>query len=134
MIGQFTKKIHIDWLVHKEDTYWYLLYSWCGLLVFFRQDWGCLIYIPQTKSSMNECNSMPTKKILGPRPWLLLWCFYCWPQTGMWLLHPSTKTQTSRHLLVQSQQWRHQNNVWNLFQVNNKDNRTMSLTSLSCLY
>ena len=27
-----------------------------------------------------------------------------------------------RHLLVQSQQLKHQNNVWNLFKVNNKDN------------
>ena len=28
----------------------------------------------------------------------------------------------SRHLLVQSQQGKHSNNVWNLFKVNNKDN------------
>ena len=26
-----------------------------------------------------------------------------------------------RHLLIQSQQWKHQNNVWSLFKVNNKD-------------
>ena len=26
-----------------------------------------------------------------------------------------------RHLLVQSQQWKHQNNVWNMFKINNKD-------------
>ena len=27
----------------------------------------------------------------------------------------------SQYLLTQSQQWKHQNNVWNLFKVNNKD-------------
>ena len=27
----------------------------------------------------------------------------------------------SRHLLVQSQQWNHQNNKWHLLKVNNKD-------------
>ena len=31
---------------------------------------------------------------------------------------------TSHHLPVQSQQWRHQNNVWNLFKDNNKDRTT----------
>ena len=33
----------------------------------------------------------------------------------------------SRNLLVQSQQGKHQNNVWNLFKVNNKDTRTTSV-------
>ena len=36
----------------------------------------------------------------------------------------------SRHLLVQKQQWKHQNNVWNLFKVNNKDTRRLVLVSL----
>ena len=40
----------------------------------------------------------------------------------------------SWHLLVQSQQWKHQNNVWNMFKVNNKDTKTTSLTSFWCLY
>ena len=44
---------------------------------------------------------------------------------------------STRHLLVQSQPWKYQNNVWNLLnfnnKVNNKENRT-SLTSLWCLY
>ena len=31
---------------------------------------------------------------------------------------------SSQHVLVQSQQWKHQNNKWNLFKVNNKDTRT----------
>ena len=29
----------------------------------------------------------------------------------------------SRYLLVQSEQWKQYNNVWNLFKVNNKDTR-----------
>ena len=37
------------------------------------------------------------------------------------------------YLLVQSQQWKHQNNMWNLFKVNNKDTRTTSLTLLFTL-
>ena len=32
----------------------------------------------------------------------------------------------SGHLLVQSQQWKHQNNTGNLFKVNNKDTRMKS--------
>ena len=34
-----------------------------------------------------------------------------------------------RHLLVQSQQWEHQKNMWNLFSNNKKDTRTASLAS-----
>ena len=33
-----------------------------------------------------------------------------------------------RHLLVQSQQWKHQKNVWNLFRVKDKDTITKSIT------
>ena len=40
------------------------------------------------------------------------------------------KTFRSQHLLVQSQQQKYQNNVWNLFKIN-KDTRTTSLTLLS---
>ena len=40
----------------------------------------------------------------------------------------------SRYLLVQNQQWKHQNNVWSLFKFNNKDNTTTSMTSFCCLY
>ena len=35
----------------------------------------------------------------------------------------------SQHLLVQSQQQKHLNNMWNQFKVDNKDNRTTSLAS-----
>ena len=38
-----------------------------------------------------------------------------------------TRNSPSRYLLVQSQQCKHQNNVWNLFKVYNKDTRTTSL-------
>ena len=38
------------------------------------------------------------------------------------------------HLLVQSQQWKHQKNVWNLFKVNNKDNSMTSMAWFWCLY
>ena len=41
---------------------------------------------------------------------------------------------TSWYLLVQSQQWKHQNNTQNLFKVNRKDTRTTSLTLFWCLY
>ena len=34
-----------------------------------------------------------------------------------------------RQLLVQSQQWKHYSNIWNLFKVINKDTRTTSMTS-----
>ena len=38
------------------------------------------------------------------------------------------------HLLVQSQQCKHQDNVWNLFKINNKVTRMTSMTLLWCLY
>ena len=38
------------------------------------------------------------------------------------------------HLLVQCRQWEHQNNVWYLLSVYNKDNRKTSLMSFWCLY
>ena len=34
----------------------------------------------------------------------------------------------SRHLFVQSQQRKHWNNVWNLFEINNKHTRTLLMT------
>ena len=38
-----------------------------------------------------------------------------------------------QYLLFQSQQWKHQNNVSNKFKVNNKETRTMLMTSFWCL-
>ena len=43
------------------------------------------------------------------------------------LKNHTRKSQCS-YLLVQSQQWKQQNKVWNLFKVNNKDTRTTSMT------
>ena len=40
----------------------------------------------------------------------------------------------SWHVLAQSQQWKHQNNVWNLLKAKNNDNRATSLTSFWCRY
>ena len=40
----------------------------------------------------------------------------------------------SLSLIVQNHWWKHQINVWNLLKVNNKFTRTMSLTSLLCVY
>ena len=39
-----------------------------------------------------------------------------------------SKSTVSRHLLVQSKQWKHQNNVYNLFKGNNKDIRKTYFT------
>ena len=41
-------------------------------------------------------------------------------------LYPVNNKDTTRD---QSQQWKHQNNVWNVLKVKNKDTRTMSMTS-----
>ena len=35
----------------------------------------------------------------------------------------------SQHILVQSQPWKHKNNVWNLLKVNKKDTKTTLLTT-----
>ena len=40
----------------------------------------------------------------------------------------------NQHLFVQSQQWKHQNNVWNLFKVSNKNTRRTSMPAFWCLY
>ena len=47
-------------------------------------------------------------------------CFFTW--------------KPSWRLLVQSQQWKHQNNARNLFKVNNKDTNTTPLKSFWCSY
>ena len=42
----------------------------------------------------------------------------------MFILITQYIANTSRHLLVQSQLWKHQNNVYKLFKVNNINTRT----------
>ena len=54
--------------------------------------------------------------------------------TVTWSFHPCHKYQEQLtliwHLLFQSEQWKPQNNVWNMFKFNNnKDVRTRSITS-----
>ena len=46
-----------------------------------------------------------------------------------WLLE-GILSHVNQYLLVQSQQWKYQNIVWNLFKVNRKDARMTSLTLL----
>ena len=47
----------------------------------------------------------------------------------------STARLLRRHVLAQSQQWKHQSNVKNFFKVKNKNTRMTSLTtSFRCLY
>ena len=38
------------------------------------------------------------------------------------------RAKLSQHLLVRSQQWKHENNVWNIFEVENKGTRAMLVT------
>ena len=64
---------------------------------------------------------------------LVTWLYYpyCWLRTHSGHL---SLMLSIRHLFVWSQQWKHQNNVWNLFKVINRDTRIISVTSLWCLY
>ena len=53
------------------------------------------------------------------------------PLTSM--LSSALKQLPGLYLLVQSQRWKHQSNVWNLIKFNNKDTRTTSVRSFWCL-
>ena len=48
--------------------------------------------------------------------------------------HAMNLWRPGRYLFVESQQWKRQDNVWNLFKINNKDTRTSSLMSFWGLY
>ena len=50
--------------------------------------------------------------------------------TNSVLENKKVKEKLSRYLLVPSQYWKHQKNLWNLFKVNSKDTRTTLLTLL----
>ena len=46
----------------------------------------------------------------------------------------SVSSSLNQKLLVQSQQWKQQNNAWNMFQINNKDISNASMTSFGFFY
>ena len=50
------------------------------------------------------------------------------------ILQPDRVHYVSQNLLIESQQWKHQNNVWNLSKVNNKNTRMASVTPFWCRY
>ena len=61
--------------------------------------------------------------------------FFRKPPGGFFYQKQIRPLQPSRDILVQSQQWKHQSNVWNLFKVNNKDTRTsMTLNRFHSLF
>ena len=62
------------------------------------------------------------------KPWFKYTSKYRFKPIGL------RRSQPSQHLLAQGQQWKHQNNMLNLFKVNNKGTRTTSLTSFWYLY
>ena len=53
--------------------------------------------------------------------------------TSKQLYNKSTITSAGISFFL-SGHWKHQNNVWNLFKVNNKDTKMMLLTAFWCLY
>ena len=60
------------------------------------------------------------------------WNFHCLKKevpNKSWSVFRIIWSVTRRYLLVQSQQWKRQNNVWNLLKFANKDTRTTTLTS-----
>ena len=56
------------------------------------------------------CALMETENLL-PK-WCVVKCLFC---------DNNPRYIPNRHLLVQGQQWKYQNNMWNLFKFNNKD-------------
>ena len=58
----------------------------------------------------------------------LFWCLYCWIWT-CWKL----QSTPSPHLLIQSQQWKHQNKARNIVKVNNKRIKVNDIVMLSLL-
>ena len=90
---------------------WQLSYSWAFIQWIW---WGFSIHSRKncTVIHKHSCRNIRTTTFRNTKKCLLL----------------------SQHLLVQSQQWKRHNNMWNLFKVNNKDIRTTSLTSFWRLY
>ena len=49
--------------------------------------------------------------------------FMIWLRSNTRTTSRSSETYPNCHVLVQSQQWKHHSNVWNLFKINDKDAR-----------
>ena len=67
--------------------------------------------------------------------WLVSWLFAIYTakkKKKKILFHNKIRFQTT--FFVQSEQWKHQEKVRNLFKVDNKYTRTTSITSFCCLY
>ena len=78
----------------------------------------CVPVVTWNKKHLSK-QAVPITYALGRRFLQLLLLKAC----GSFLFRQS-KNIPSWYLLAQSQQWKYQNNVWNLFKVNNKDTRT----------
>ena len=55
-------------------------------------------------------------KILWNITFTIVWVFFDTKCLLSW--HSTHQAYPSRHVLIQTEQWKHQNNVWNLFKVN----------------
>ena len=62
------------------------------------------------------------------------WVFSSLSYRDLILLGTDKYPITQPTLFAESQEWKHKNNVWNMFKVNNKETRTMSMTSFWFLY
>ena len=118
-------------------VYAYHSHSW-STLSFFRamtNEWN--------KTSTNSFHNLLCFTIFHEYYFAI---FYSSSTSHLWyciIFLQSVKIYYSRYLLVQRQQWKHQNivwnstmqnSMWNLFKVNDKDTRTTSWLSLCCLF
>ena len=69
-----------------------------------------------------------------------LWCSFFEKIFKGWLIitlfweKMPAQVLLSQHLLVQSQEWKDQKNLWKLFKVDNKGTRATSIMPFRCLY
>ena len=92
-----------------------------------------LIYV---QNITNKSTFIFLQKILLSKKRIKIWARIRSYKHGFYTKAFSNPCQVlpSRHLLVQIQQSKQQNNVWSLFKVNDKDIRTKSMMSLLCIY
>ena len=97
------------------------------------------------KINFFKANCKDTKMALILSFWCIYWKVYEFRalyECPFWLKVYSKQVQevdrkfrvNKLNLLVQSEQWKQQDNEWNLFKVNKKNSRKTPLTSLCCLY